>query len=231
MRKPPNDTAVVAAPPTPDPETGAAMRKCIITGTSAAQSSLVRLAIAPDGAVLPDILAKAPGRGAWIGVDRAALASAMATGKLRGALARAFKGSPLSVPEDLPDRIAAQLEAATLNRLGLEARASFLITGGEKIAAAARAGQVKLLLHAADAGGGQPKLDQAWRVGSDREGEDLRGRNLPVDRMALSVALGRQNVVHIAIIDTGAARRVSHLLNRWLHYLGVPAPAADRAAA
>jgi len=57
-------------------------------------------------------------------------------------------------------------------------------------------------------------------VGSDREGQDLRGITLPVDRQGLSVALGRQNVVHIGIIDKRAAGRISHMLDRWLHFIG-----------
>ena len=40
-------------------------RRCILTGDRAAPDHLVRLARAPDGAVLPDVRAKAPGRGAW----------------------------------------------------------------------------------------------------------------------------------------------------------------------
>ena len=78
-----------------------------------------------------------------------------------------------------------------------------------------------MLLHASDAGqDGSSKLAQAWRVGSDREGQDLHGMTLPVDRQCLSVALGRQNVVHIGITDKRAAGRISHSLSRWLHFIG-----------
>jgi len=80
-------------------------RKCILSGAHAPRDALTRLAISPDGEVLPDVLARAPGRGAWIGVSRADLEIALAKGKLRGALARAFKGASLSIPEDLPARI------------------------------------------------------------------------------------------------------------------------------
>ena len=46
-------------------------RTCILSGEAAPRDALIRLAISPDGLVLPDVLAKAPGRGAWIGVSRA----------------------------------------------------------------------------------------------------------------------------------------------------------------
>ena len=45
-------------------------RKCILTGDRADPETLIRLAIGPDGQVLPDVRAKAPGRGAWIGVSQ-----------------------------------------------------------------------------------------------------------------------------------------------------------------
>lgn len=200
-------------------------RRCILSGEHGARHALVRLAIAPDGQVLPDPLARAPGRGAWIGVPRAALEQAIAGGRLRGALARAFRGAALTVPTDLPDRIDAALERVLLDRLGLEMRGGHLILGSDRIAEHARAGRVALLLHAADASeDGSRKLDQAWRVGRDAEGSGERGIRLPLDRAALSVALGRDNVVHLALADAAAADRIGSILARLLHFRGL-APA------
>jgi hypothetical protein len=196
-------------------------RRCILTGDRAAPDHLVRLALAPDGAVMPDVRAKAPGRGAWIGVPRAELEPALAKGKLKGALARAFKTGEISIAPELPAMIAEALEKQALERLGLEAKASNLITGSEKIEVAARRGQVSLLLHAGDAAAdGCRKLDQAWRVGSEAEGDNLSGLVLPVGREPLSRALGRENVVHIAVTDRAAASRISVLLSRWQSYAG-----------
>ena len=196
-------------------------RKCILTGESLPQAGLVRLAIGPEGQVAPDVRAKAPGRGAWIDATRDSLREAHAKGKLKGALSRSFKNGTLLIPDDLTEQLESALERATLDRLGLEARAGMLVTGAEKIENAARQGELSMLLHASDAGrDGSAKLDQAWRVGSDREGSDLRGMTLPVDRQTLSVALGRQNVVHIGITDRRAAARVSQNLERWCHFIG-----------
>ncbi len=197
------------------------IRKCILTQDRDVRDNLVRLAIGPDGQVLPDVRAKAPGRGAWIGVTRTELEEAIAKKRLRGALARAFKGAELAIPDDLPARIAAALERNALDRLGLESRSGLLLTGSEKIETAARSGQLHALYHAADAGtDGNRKLDQAWRIGSDREGSAVRGLVLPVSRTILSLALGRENVVHIALTDRAAAARVSDALDRWLHFIG-----------
>ncbi|MEJ6594472.1 DUF448 domain-containing protein [Parasphingorhabdus sp.] len=213
MRNPPNETRS-------KPLDHAPYRKCILTGESLPQDQLIRLAMGPDGQIAPDVRAKAPGRGAWIGVDRAALEAAQAKGQLKGALARAFKTGQLDIPDNLPDQLESALERSTLDRLGLEARGGTLLTGSEKIETAARQDDLTMLLHASDAGrDGCAKLDQAWRVGSDREGQNIRGLILPVDRQGLSVALGRQNVVHIGITDKRAAGRISHSLKRWLHFI------------
>jgi len=202
-------------------------RKCILSGEHGGRDTLVRLAISTDGIVLPDVNAKAPGRGAWLAVPRAELQTALVKGKLKGALARAFKGSALTIPEDLPQRIEDALRRALLDRLGLEMRAGHLILGSERIAEHARGGAVELLLHASDASAdGSRKLDQAWRVGSEAEGSGKTGTVLPLDRAALSVAMGRDNVVHMALADPAAAARVSLALSRLMHFLGPQTAAA-----
>jgi predicted RNA-binding protein YlxR (DUF448 family) len=208
LRTPPNDTLKDKHGPE---------RKCILSGEHGARSDLIRLALGPDGEVLPDVRARAPGRGAWIGVDKAALEQAQAKGRLRGALNRAFKTDKLAIPDDLAARTEAALRQAALDRLGLEARAGTLITGAEKIEVAARRGDVHLLIHAADAGAdGNARLDQAWRAG----GGERQGMVFPEERPILSLALGRQNVVHLAIIDAAAAARVSSAIGRWRAFIG-----------
>ena len=210
MRRTPNEGLADEAKHVPE-------RKCILSGEHGARNDLIRLALGPDGQVLPDIRAKAPGRGAWIGVDRATLDAANAKGRLKAALARSFKIGSVSAPADLGERIEAALLQAVLDRLGLEARAGNLLSGAERIETAARKGDVHLLIHASDAGAdGRSKLDQAWRMG----GGEGQGLVFPAERAILSLALGRQNVVHIALIDRAAAGRVRHALDRWRAFIG-----------
>jgi predicted RNA-binding protein YlxR (DUF448 family) len=204
-------------------------RRCVVTGEVAPAERLVRLALGPDGTIAPDVLGKAPGRGAWIGVTREALETAQAKGKLKGGLARALHENGFVIPGDLGERIEAQLRRATLDRLGLESRSGTLISGSDKIEQAARRGQVRLLLHASDAGAdGRGKLAQAWRVGEDAEGSGREGLILPVDRQSLSMALGRENAVHLAIMDARAADRVLAHLSRWQFFTGWSRDAANR---
>ena len=208
-------------------------RKCILSGEHDAREALIRLAIAPEGpdgscAVLPDVMARAPGRGAWIGVSRAELEAAIAKGKLKGALARAFKGAVFAIPDDLPQRIEVALTRVFTDRLGLELRSGKLLLGTDRIAENARGGSVRWLAHAADASvDGSRKVDQAWRVGMGAEGSGMAGITLPLDRAALSVALGRVNVVHLALCDAGAAERIAVPLGRLLRYLGKTDPAGN----
>ena len=191
-------------------------RTCILSRRTAPKEELIRLALSPDGEVAPDVRARAPGRGAWIGVGRADLDAAQAKGKLKAALTRAFKTGDVDVPADLGERIETALRSQALDRLGLEARGGMLINGAERVETAARQGKVALLIHAADAGeDGRRKLDQAWRVG----GGDAQGLVFPEGRTILSVALGRENVVHVALTDAAAARRVTLAIDRWQAFI------------
>jgi predicted RNA-binding protein YlxR (DUF448 family) len=234
MRTPPNErlTPDIADKPkartASEPDGSCPERRCVISGETAPRDALVRLAISPDGLVLPDAQEKAPGRGAWIGTDRAGLESAIASGKLKAGLSRAFKTGALEIPDALPQLVEDALKRVVLDRLGLELRVGKLVLGTQRIAETARCGGVALLCHASDASeDGRKKLDQAWRVGREAEGSGERGLTLPLDRSALSVALGRDNVVHLALVDDAAAARVLKPLTRLMHFLGRPVPATD----
>ena len=195
-------------------------RTCVLTRQSADKAELIRLVLGPDNQVHPDVRAKAPGRGAWIGVSRPELETAIAKGKLKGALSRAFKTQGIEIPADLPERIEQALARASLDRLGMEARSGTLINGADRVDEACRRGKVHLLLHAADAGAdGRRKLDQAWRVGGAEEIGHRQGLEIPADRTILSMALGRENVVHVALTDPRAAARVLGTLKRWRAFI------------
>ena len=221
MRNPRNDTLGQPGKGARSGDGDVSGRRCILTGETAARDDLVRLAVGPEGQVLPDALARAPGRGAWIGVSREELRGAVDDGRLKGALARAFKTGDLSIPADLPELVENALRRALNDRLGLEMRAGRIILGSDRIANEARSGKVAALYHASDASDdGARKLDQAWRVGLDEEGSGKRGERLPLDREALSVALGRDNVVHVALADRKSALRVLVPLQRLQSFLG-----------
>jgi predicted RNA-binding protein YlxR (DUF448 family) len=205
---------------------GAALpeRRCVLTGAHGVRQELIRFAVGPDGTVAADLSAKLPGRGAWVVADRELVATAMAKGKLKGAFARAFKSNALKLSDDLPDQISAGLERRALDRLGLENKAGNLIWGHERIGEALLKGKVRLLMHAADA-----KADGMGKLEARRRGAspDTVSIILPVDRDRLSMALGRENVVHAAITDAASAMRTLAALGRWAAWNGVKASDKD----
>ncbi len=213
MRTKPNEALSLAKREEPD----VPHRTCVLTRRTGSREELIRLALGPDGCVAPDVRARAPGRGAWIGVARFDLDQANANGKLKGALKRAFKTDGVQIPADLGELTEQALRQGVLDRLGMEARASNLINGFDRVDKAARSGKIRLLIHAADAGeDGRKALDQAWRVG----GGGPKGLIFPEGRTILSMALGRENVVHVALTDPAAASRVLHALARWRAFTG-----------
>lgn len=235
MRTPPNERVNSdIAELSPPGRNAGSERRCILSGETFPREQLIRLAVSPMGEVLPDPAGKAPGRGGWIAPDRQALEKAIEEGQLKPALMRAFKGGPsgisLSYNDDLPHAVEAALTRNLLDRLGLELRGGNVVLGSAKIEEHARTGRLGLLLHAIDASeDGRKKLDQAWRVGSDEEGSGKRGTVLPLDRDALSVALGRENVVHLGVSgaraqNKSAAARVGQVAHRLMQFLGSDPP-------
>src|SRR3954451_1921102 len=93
MRNPQNDDLALADQSSHVPE-----RTCVLSRRRGTRDELIRLALGPDGSVAPDVRARAPGRGAWIGVTRAQLDAANAKGRLTAALQRAFKTDDVTVP-------------------------------------------------------------------------------------------------------------------------------------
>ncbi len=191
-------------------------RRCILSGEHGTREGLIRLALGPDNAVAPDLGARAGGRGAWLGVNRATLDAAEKKGKLKGALARAFKDGAVTAPQDLGERIATGLQARAFDRIGLENRAGNLILGSERIGEALDAGAAGLLLISADAG-----TDARQGLAAKARNNDVAVAYLPTARESLSRALGRANSVFVAVAGKPAAERVMADLGRWRAFLGL----------
>ena len=122
------------------------------------------------------------------------------------------------VPADLGERIEAALRQAALDRLGLEARAGNLINGADRIETAARAGKVAPADPRRRRRRGRPP-QRSTRPGGSAAARP-QGLIFPEERTILSLALGRENVVHVALTDPAAASRVRHALARWRAFTG-----------
>jgi uncharacterized protein len=79
----PRDNALDAGPHKRAPGT---QRFCAASGAVRPVDEMIRFVVGPDGAAVPDLKRRLPGRGIWITATRQALRSAIA----RKAFARAF---------------------------------------------------------------------------------------------------------------------------------------------
>ncbi len=170
-------------------------RRCIVTNEVADEACLIRFVVDPEGRVVPDIAAKLPGRGAWVRSERSVVNSAVG-GK---AFARAF-GRRTDVRDDLLPLVEAGLARRCLDLLGLARRAGDAVSGFQEVRAWVRSGRAAVVFHASD--------------GSERERERLasgRGGVASVtsfEKAELSLALGRESVVHAAVAVGGFADRI-----------------------
>ena len=163
--RPPNDRAAPApaggdaAGAGAGPEAaggGGPERRCVVTGRSGPREALIRFAVAPDRTIVPDLAGRLPGRGIWVGADRAAVAEA-ARKRLFARAARA----PVRAPEDLAEKVEAALALRAADALGLARRAGAAVAGYGKAETALRRGRAALRIEARDgAAEGRRKLDR-----------------------------------------------------------------------
>lgn len=167
---------------------------------------MIRFVLSPEGEVVPDLAAKLPGRGAWVVADRAAIDAAAK----KGLFARALE-APAKAPKDLADRIEALLQRRLLELLGQARGAGGLLLGSAQVQAAARAGEILALIEASDgAPDGRRKNIGALKAGGAYDpARPLDGALVVAcfTSRELSLALGRENVVHAALPEGGLAVR------------------------
>ncbi len=161
-------------------------RRCVATGEVKDKSDLIRFVVGPDGALVPDVVGNLPGRGVWLTASREALDRAVR----KRLLARAVRRS-VTVEPDLADRVEVLLARRCLEILGLARRAGQVTTGFEKVRSLLRAGRAGALVAASD--GGADGREKLRRLGGDLPVVEL------LTRAELSLALGRENVVHAAL--------------------------------
>ena len=175
-------------------------RRCIVTGEVLPEARLVRFVIGPDGAVVPDVEAKLPGRGIWVSAGRVAIAKAVA----KNLFSKAAK-APANAAAALPEQTESRLVERMLGLLGLARRAGELFLGFDQVEKALR-GQnpPPLIVEAAEAAAdGRRKLQAAATA---------KG-HVPfvigcLSSAELSLALKRENVVHAALKPGRIAERL-----------------------
>jgi predicted RNA-binding protein YlxR (DUF448 family) len=194
-----------------DADENGPLRRCIATGESLPPERLIRFVLSPDGVLTPDLAAELPGRGIWVTANRDALDKAVA-GKGFSRAAR----RQINLPPDLGDQIAALLLRRTMQLLGIARKAGVAITGREKVEAQARNGKIGVLIAASDGAedGAAKLLRLAKAVNPDIFYVSwLNGTEL-------SLAFGRDNVIHAAIAQGRLADRFVMEAGRLLGFRG-----------
>jgi uncharacterized protein len=171
----------------------------------------VRFVVAPDGAVVPDIAARLPGRGLWLTARRDIVEAAVAK-RLFGRAAR----ESVMVSGDLADRVEFLLRQRCADLIGLARRSGKAVAGYEKVRSALRDGEAAVLLAAADGGeGGREKVRAAAPA-------------LPLVEVLtaaeLGAAFGREHVVHAVV---GPGRLAKALLGDAARLAGFRAAAGE----
>ncbi|HEY3638632.1 MAG TPA: RNA-binding protein [Rhizomicrobium sp.] len=182
---------MTAMPTRMDPEDSRTVRerRCIVTRAALPDSRLVRFVIDPHGQLVPDIAAILPGRGMWVAAEREILERAVAKGHFSRAA-----GSSVTIANDLASHVEGLLVARMSGDLGLARRAGQLVLGFDSVSRALTAARPPALLVEASDGApdGRRKL-LALVKGPLPSIIDC----LTVAEMSL--ALGRENVVHAAL--------------------------------
>lgn len=194
-------------PADPDQETGP-LRRCIVTRETLPKEAMLRFVAGPEGALVPDVAGRLPGRGLWLSCAPGLLEQAMR----KGAFPRAAKAQ-LRVPAELPAQVAELLRARLADSLGLARRAGQAVAGFQKVREALADGRVALLLEAAD--------------GSPAERARLLGGHTPPVVLALRAEVlgrvfGRDIAAHVAVLKGRLAEVIAQDARR-LSGLGIPA--------
>ena len=181
-------------------------RKCVLTGEAKQSDLMIRFVEGPEGEIFPDVAQKLPGRGIWVSADKALIEGAIVDTQFVRAMSRALKRQVTGdqIPENLSVLIEKLLTKRLLGRLGLEKAAGRIMTGNDKVKSALKSQKtpVAMLLQARDASeDGRSKLSEIARA------VDVKEVGI-FDREELSMALGRDNVVHAVLLKGGVLDQI-----------------------
>ena len=171
-------------------------RLCALTREVKPLAELIRFVAAPDGAIVPDIKRRLPGRGVWLTARRATIDEAVK----RNVFARSLKRE-VRAPAELAATVEHGLEAAALDALGIAHKAGRVAVGFGRTEAALADDPVVAILNASDgAAGGARKIAAAV---TRRQTAQHAGEIAILSAFTsaqLDLALGRSNVVHAALL-------------------------------
>jgi len=174
---------------------------CHVTGKTLPIDEMLRFCVSPAGELTPDIGNKLPGAHIWVSARKSCVAALE-------------NGSDWSVPTDLPLRVAVLLAARARNMLGLARAAGKIVLGFAKVDAALSGGRAAMLISAYDGA----------RDGRAKLARKAKAAGVPVMELfsaeELGLAMGRQDVIHSAVVEVNWAIKIDEATRRWQVYMG-----------
>jgi predicted RNA-binding protein YlxR (DUF448 family) len=183
-------------------------------------ADLIRFAVSPDGALVPDTEARAEGRGVWISLGEKQIAEAVR----KKAFEKSLK-EKVQLPEDLPALTRQRLTERLVSALQMARKAGQLVTGATQVRAAISSGKIEALISATDAAeDGRSKLLSALKGWQNMAAEaGLAVPEVPhlqlLESDQLGLALGLENVIHAALVKGAAANSALERAQRLARYL------------
>ena len=181
---------------------GSRERRCIVTGEVLPEARLVRFVVGPENEIVPDLAAKLPGRGIWVERRPHALERAVAQESVRQGGEGECDGRGRSAR-----RVEALLVQRMQDHLGLARRAGELMLGFDS--------QSRALQSAPQARRFWSRRAMARKTAGESCWARARARRLHLESIdvltadELSMALGRENVVHAALNPGRLADRLA----------------------
>lgn len=176
-------------------------RRCIATGYVGERSQLVRFVVSPEGAVVPDINERLPGRGIWVTANRCSLETARG----RKLFAKAARAS-VRVQDNLAEQVEVLLLRRCQDLLGLAWRAGQATFGYQRVREWLVAAKGGLLIEASDGA-----------LGDWAKLRALAGRLPIIDVLSaeeIGTAVGRERFVHGVLVSGRLAEHFAREASR-----------------
>lgn len=176
-------------------------RRCIVSGEVLPEGKIIRFVVGPGGAITPDVAAKLPGRGIWVGATHAALVAATS----KNLFAKAARTN-VQVADDLAARVEVLLVERMQSDLGMARRAGQIFLGFDTVLRALQSDTPPALMLEASDGA----VDGKRKLFAARHARGLKIQTVECLTSAeLSVAVGRENVIHAALKSGRLQERLS----------------------
>lgn len=182
-------------------------RFCALSRQRLPISRLVRFVVGPEDVVVPDIRNRLPGRGVWL----TGTAEMVTKGASERIFARAFRRA-VTLPEHLGDEVERLLKQDALMMLSMANKAGSVITGFAKVAEARP--PVLALLQALDGSAAEKIRLRGHLRGHGPKRTDPAVIEL-FDATELALSLGREHVIHAALLSTEVGRATLERVSRY----------------